>query len=64
MDDKYIKIEVDVNGEAKIDAIGFKGTGCKTATKNFENIYSQLDGSNKPEINESIGAAEVQLVGG
>tara|TARA_R110000803_G_scaffold57589_2_gene115530 strand:+ start:177 stop:383 length:207 start_codon:yes stop_codon:yes gene_type:complete len=36
---KEIEIVIDTNGEVAIEAHGFKGTGCKDATKNIEAAF-------------------------
>lgn len=54
MEDKIIKISVAPTGEAKIEAEGFKGGVCKTATAPFEKIYGGkvISHKDKPELYE------------
>ena len=53
--EEIIEIEVTPKGVAKIEAFGFSGDSCKSATKPFEDIYSkEVSSSEKPEIH--IGA--------
>lgn len=58
MSEKIVKITITPNGEASIDADGFKGESCKDATKAFEEIYGQkLSYQDKPELHEGAGNA-------
>jgi len=53
MSEKIIKISIDVNGQAKIEAEGFRGGGCKDATKIYESLYeNKVSAQDKPEIYE------------
>jgi hypothetical protein len=53
MSEKIIKISVDTNGVAKIEAEGFKGGGCKDATKLYESLYdTPISATDKPELHE------------
>lgn len=53
MSEKIVKITVTSSGDASIEAEGFKGDGCKQATKDFEKIYSNtIDYQEKPEMYE------------
>lgn len=48
---KQIKIKIDLSGATEIDAVGFKGRGCKDATKAIEKALGMISGSkSKPEI--------------
>jgi hypothetical protein len=53
MSEKIVKITINPKGEASIEADGFKGSGCKDATKVFEAIYDKkLSYTEKPEMFE------------
>lgn len=63
MSDKIIKISVDINGQANIEAEGFRGGGCKEATKMYEALYGEtVSAKDKPELYEgaSCPAQEVR----
>jgi hypothetical protein len=51
--DKYIKIQIKTNGEAKIEPVGIKGADCKIVTQPHEKIYSEvISAEDKPELYE------------
>lgn len=48
---KQIKIKIGLDGSVEVDALGFKGQGCKAATKPIEEALGMVAGSKpKPEI--------------
>lgn len=58
MSEKIVKITVTNAGDASIEAEGFKGDGCKLATKDFEKIYSNtINYQEKPEMYEGASCA-------
>jgi hypothetical protein len=64
--DKIIQIEVDISGQAKIEGIGFKGSGCKDATAAHEKMYDDpISHEVKPEMYEgaSCSAPEIKIGG-
>lgn len=55
---KTIKISIDQDGNAKIEAIGFKGGECKDATKVYEELYNnEVSAQDKPELYEGAGCS-------
>jgi len=64
MEPKLIKIEIDEQGQAEIKASGFKGGECKSATKAFENMYTDKTVTNTAEFYQAAGApGEVVILG-
>lgn len=65
MSEKIVKITITQNGEASIEAEGFKGESCKDATKVFEKIYSNtIDYQEKPELYEGAScSSDIKLNG-
>ena len=62
MSEKIIKITIDQDGKAKIEAECFRGSSCKDATKIYEALYSDVISSqDKPEIHSSSGASTDQI---
>jgi hypothetical protein len=62
MNQKIIKISVDPNGVAKIEADGFKGSECKDATKIYESLYSeQVSTQDKPELYQGASCSVQQI---
>jgi hypothetical protein len=62
---KTLIVEIDSDGEVKIDAIGFKGTACEKATKAIEDALGVPSSRRKkPEYNISGTTAATQKVGG
>ena len=64
MSEKIIKISVDINGVANIEAEGFRGGGCKDATKIYESLYGEtISAEDKPEIHEGAAcpAQEIRI---
>lgn len=56
--ERIIKITIGQDGQASIDADGFKGESCKDATKAFEEVYGQkVSYQDKPELHEAVGPA-------
>jgi len=52
---KTIEIIVDPKGKIEIDAIGFKGSSCKDATKEIERALGMVEYSKKkPEYNQTV----------
>jgi hypothetical protein len=52
--DRELKITIDGDGNATIEAIGFHGLGCKDSTRPFEEALFGGEGQSteKPEIHE------------
>jgi hypothetical protein len=62
MSEKIIKITIDPKGQAKIEAEGFHGSGCKDATKMYESLYdSVISAQDKPELYEGAGCPVEQI---
>jgi hypothetical protein len=58
MSEKLVKITITKDGQASIEAEGFKGSGCKDATKIFEKLYSkEVSYSEKPEMFEGASCS-------
>ena len=49
MADTKVVIDIAPDGSTNIDAIGFKGKGCKEATKEIERALGGGTSTNKPE---------------
>lgn len=48
---KQIKITISLDGETSVEAVGFKGKGCKSATEAIEKALGMATGvKDKPEI--------------
>ena len=61
---EIVKISVDINGQAKIEAEGIRGGGCKDKTKIYEALYGEtVSAQDKPELYEGAGcpAQEVRV---
>ncbi len=52
--DRELKITIDGDGHATIEAIGFHGVGCKDATRAFEDALFGREGQSteKPAMHE------------
>jgi hypothetical protein len=62
MSKKIIKITITPQGEAKIEAEGFRGGECKDATKIYESLYSEtVSSTDKPELYQGA-VCQVQSV--
>ena len=62
MSEKIVKITISPSGKATIEAEGYKGVGCKDATKIFEKIYSQeISHKEKPEMFEGASCSVGQI---
>jgi NifU-like protein involved in Fe-S cluster formation len=48
---KQIKVKIDLSGQVEVEAVGFKGRGCKSATAPIEQALGMVAGTkDKPEI--------------
>lgn len=48
---KFITVDVDADGNATVEAVGFTGKGCEAATKAIEHALGTVKKSKpKPEI--------------
>ena len=62
MSEKIVKITISPSGKATIEAEGYKGVGCKDATKIFEKIYSkEISYQEKPEMFEGASCSAEQV---
>lgn len=57
---KQIKIVIDVEGGVIVEAIGYKGRGCKEATKALESALGAVTkDTDKPELYQSEATVSV-----
>jgi len=61
MNKKRITVTIDTNGKIKLDALGYKGTSCKDATKALEKALGSAE-SVKRKAEWSIKEAEPEKV--
>jgi Protein of unknown function (DUF2997) len=59
---KQVIIEVDAEGNIKVEASGFKGADCEKATKALEAALGaqQGDRKRKPEFFQATGTGNIQ----
>ena len=61
---RTIEITVSPTGELHIEAIGFKGSGCKDATKALELALGTVqDSKHKPEFHQQARRTAQQKLG-
>lgn len=61
---KTIEVIIGTGGEVKIDAVGFKGTGCDKATEFLETALGRIHGKiRKPEYHARVAAENRQKAG-
>ena len=64
MTSKHIIVEIDLDGNIVVDAVGFKGAECEKATKAIEDALGmKTGGTKKPEYYESATQVQ-QRIGG
>ncbi len=62
---RTIEIIIGVGGEIQIDAVGFKGADCETATKFLEEALGVVRQKiKKPEYHQRSGTRNQQRIGG
>jgi NifU-like protein involved in Fe-S cluster formation len=47
MSQKFITVDINLDGSSKIEAHGFKGKGCADVTKSIEQAISGVKGTKK-----------------
>ncbi len=58
---KTITIEIDAEGNVKVEAHGYKGIGCKDATKALEKALGAVtEDKDKPELYQSESVITVK----
>ena len=61
---KHIVVQIDLEGEITIEAMGFKGAECAEATKAIEEALGvKTGGSKKPEYYQSATQVQHQIGG-
>ena len=56
---RYIEIQIDIKGNALIEAIGFQGNTCESATAPFEDALGTVESrERKPEFYNEESTAE------
>lgn len=62
-----IKVNIDKFGNPKIEAVGFVGRTCETATASLEAAFKQgaaeVKTDRRPEYYQTVGGASVNKVG-
>ena len=65
MSDKRIELTIDTEGKSSIDALGFNGMGCVSATEFLElALGEEFNRKRKPEFFRSRSTALPQRLGG